>query len=110
MAFTFPMGIPGALPPYVPPGIPGGGGGAAAGYAQGVPAFGGFPGATAAGWGAGPAGGCGFGYGFGSMGPGFMGVPFANHMPSPPNVSVGNVQDIVRSGFNPAADKTPVTS
>ena len=44
------------------------------------------------------------------MGPGFMGVPFANHMPSPFDVTVGSIQDVVRQGFNPAADKTPPQS
>ena len=39
-----------------------------------------------------------------------MGVPFANHMPSPFDVTVGSIQDVVRQGFNPAADKTPPQS
>ena len=44
-----------------------------AGYAAGAQSFAG----------AGGPGAAGYGYGFGSMGPGFMAIPFANQMPSP---------------------------
>ena len=95
---------------WEPAALPGGGPGAAAGYAQGAPPFGGFSGGGAPSWGSEPASGCGFGFGFGSMGPGFVPVPFATHMPSPRNVSVGSIQDVVRQGFNTGADKVPPQS
>ena len=68
-----------------------------AGYAVGAQSFAGPGGPGAA----------GYGYGFGSMGPGFMAVPFANQMPSPFGASVGSLNDVVRQGFNPAAGLIP---